>query len=140
MDQHAALASPSPLAASPRFVGLLLACPLLALMLWQWQQLSQAIGLLEPEPSRALATCVPLTPVQLESERLCLGSPLLLLSPLQITNPTPAPTNAHRVGSDTLSLSRSLQRQPPLLSRASWWHGCDRTRATHRRGRKRRSG
>jgi hypothetical protein len=89
IDQHAALATPlSPLSASPRFVGLLLACPLLALMLWQWQQLSQAIGLLSRSPA-ALATCVPLTPVQLETERLCLGLPLLLLSPLQITNPTP---------------------------------------------------
>ncbi|MCP9891375.1 low-complexity tail membrane protein [Cyanobium sp. Aljojuca 7D2] len=89
IDQHAALAAPlSPLSASPRFVGLLLACPLLALMLWQWQQLSQAIGLLSRSPA-ALATCVPLTPVQLETERLCLGLPLLLLSPLQITNPTP---------------------------------------------------
>jgi hypothetical protein len=89
IDQHAALAAPlSSLSASPRFIGLLLACPLLALMLWQWQQLSQAIGLLSRSPA-ALATCVPLTPVQLETERLCLGLPLLLLSPLQITNPTP---------------------------------------------------
>ena len=90
MDQHAALAATlSPLATSPRFVGLLLACPLLALMLWQWQQLSQAIGLLSRNPA-ALATCTPFTPAQLEAERLSLGLPLLLLSPLQITNPTPA--------------------------------------------------
>jgi hypothetical protein len=79
------------MAASPRFVGLLLACPLLALILWQWQQLSQAIGLLSRSPD-ALATCPPLTPVQLETSRLCLGLPLLLLSPLQQrAEPTPIP-------------------------------------------------
>lgn len=84
MDQHAALAAPiSPLAASPRVVGLLLACPLLATILWQWQQLNQAIGLLSRNPA-TLAACVALTPTQLEAERLCLGLPLLLLSPLQI--------------------------------------------------------
>ena len=93
MDQHAALAAPlSPLSASPRFVGLLLTCPLLALILWQWQQLSQAIGLLIRSPS-ALATCIPLTPAQLETERLSLGIPLLLLSPLQIAKPQTPPSN-----------------------------------------------
>ena len=90
MDQHAALAAPlSPLGSSPRFVGLLLACPLLALILWQWQQLIQAIGLLSQRPA-SLATCTPFTPTQLETERLSLGLPLLLLSRLAISKPTPA--------------------------------------------------
>jgi hypothetical protein len=84
MDQHAALAaSLSPLAASPRLVGLLLACPLLALVLWQWQQLTQALGLLRTSPEM-LEAVTPLTASQLDSQRLNLGLPLLLLGPLQI--------------------------------------------------------
>jgi hypothetical protein len=84
MDQHAALAaSLSPLAASPRLVGLLLACPLLALMVWQWQQLTQALGLLRTSPE-TLEAVTPLTASQLGSQRLNLGLPLLLLGPLQI--------------------------------------------------------
>ncbi|MCX5941266.1 MAG: low-complexity tail membrane protein [Cyanobium sp. LacPavin_0818_WC50_MAG_67_9] len=87
MDQHAALAaSLSPLAASPRLVGLLLACPLLALILWQWQQLTQALALLRIGPE-AMAAVTPLTASQLESQRLNLGLPLLLLSPLEIPEP-----------------------------------------------------
>ena len=87
MDQHAALAaSLSPLAASPRLVALLLTCPLLALILWQWQQLTQALGLLRTSPE-VLAGVTPLTASQLESQRLNLGLPLLLLTPLQIPEP-----------------------------------------------------
>ena len=89
MDQHAALAaSLSPLEASPRLVGLLLACPLLALILWQWQQLTQTLTLLRIRPE-ALAAVAPLTVSQLESQRLNMGLPLLLLSPLQIPEPEP---------------------------------------------------
>jgi hypothetical protein len=89
MDQHAALAaSLSPLAASPRLVGLLLACPLLALILWQWQQLTQALALLRIGPE-AMAAVTPLTASQLDSQRLNLGLPLLLLSPLEIPEPEP---------------------------------------------------
>jgi hypothetical protein len=52
IDQHAALATPlSPMAASPRFVALLVTCPLLALMTWQWQQLVQATALLTRNPN-----------------------------------------------------------------------------------------
>jgi hypothetical protein len=84
MDQHSALAaSLSPLAESPRLVGLLLACPLLALMVWQWQQLTQALGLLRTSPE-TLEAVTPLTASQLDSQRLNLGLPLLLLGPLQI--------------------------------------------------------
>ncbi|MFO7628881.1 MAG: low-complexity tail membrane protein [Prochlorococcaceae cyanobacterium] len=87
MDEHAALAaSLSPLAASSRLAGLLLACPLLALILWQWQQLTQSLALLGFRP-QAMAAVPPLTASQLESQRLNLGLPLLLLSPLQIPEP-----------------------------------------------------
>lgn len=114
MDQHAALAAPlSPLAASPRFVGLLLACPLLALILWQWQQLTQAIGLLSRSPA-SLATCTPFSPAQLEAERLSLGLPLLLLSPLQITKPSPAqPTPTPSVHEPGSELGAAEPQSPP---------------------------
>jgi hypothetical protein len=94
IDQHAALATPlSPLAASPRFVGLLLACPLLAVITWQWQQLIQASALLSRNPA-TLPNCPPLSLQQLDSQRLSLGLPLLLLSPLQTSQPTASVADA----------------------------------------------
>jgi hypothetical protein len=95
IDQHAALAAPlSPLAASPRFACLLLACPLLSLILWQWQQLSQAITLLS-RGSEAVATVPPLGPGQLEGQRLSLGLPLLRLGNLESpAAPAPLPPSA----------------------------------------------
>jgi hypothetical protein len=81
-DEHAAIAGPfSPLAASPRLVGLLLAALLLALMLWQWQQLLQSLWLLS-RSSDTLAAAEAMTSRELEARRLCLGLPLLLLDPL----------------------------------------------------------
>ena len=94
IDQHAALATPlSPLAASPRFVGLLLACPLLAVITWQWQQLIQASALLSRNPA-TLPNCPPLSLQQLDSQRLSLGLPLLLLSPLQTSHPAASVADA----------------------------------------------
>jgi len=82
IDEHAAIAGPfSPLAASPRLVGLLLAALLLALMLWQWQQLLQSLWLLSRSPN-TLAAAEAMTTRELEARRLCLGLPLLLLDPL----------------------------------------------------------
>lgn len=87
IDQHAALATPlSPLAASPRFVGLLVACPLLAVITWQWQQLLQASTLLSRNPA-TLPEIPPFSLQQLNSQRLSLGVPLLLLSPLETSQP-----------------------------------------------------
>ena len=87
IDQHAALATPiSPLAASPRFVGLLVACPLLAVITWQWQQLIQTIALLSRNPA-TLPERPPLSLQQLVSQRMSLGLPLLLLNPLLTTQP-----------------------------------------------------
>jgi hypothetical protein len=87
IDQHAALATPlSPLAASPRFVGLLVACPLLAVITWQWQQLIQASALLTRNPA-TLPERPPLSLQQLVSQRMSLGLPLLLLNPLLTTQP-----------------------------------------------------
>lgn len=87
IDQHAALATPlSPLAASPRFVSLLVACPLLAVITWQWQQLIQASVLLGRNPA-TFTEHSPLSLQQLVSQRLSLGLPLLLLNPLETTEP-----------------------------------------------------
>jgi hypothetical protein len=81
-DDHAAIAGPfSPLSASPRLVALLLAAPLLALMLWQWQQLLQSLWLLSRGPG-AMDAVTPMLTKDLEARRLCLGLPLLLPDPL----------------------------------------------------------
>ena len=84
LDEHAAVASSlSPLQDSPRLVGLLLAALLLALMLWQWQQLLQSLWLLT-RSADTVAAAKPMPQAELEEQRLCLGLPLLLLDPLQL--------------------------------------------------------
>lgn len=84
LDEHAAVASGlSPLQGSPRLVVLLLTALLLALMLWQWQQLLQALWLLSRSPE-AMAAVTPMPQPELEERRLCLGLPLLLFDPLQL--------------------------------------------------------
>ena len=84
MDDHAGLAmAVSPLAGSSRLVTLLLTLPLLALSLWQWQQLCQSVWLLSrPEALVAGIAASALTPEATARERLCLGLPLLLPEPL----------------------------------------------------------
>jgi hypothetical protein len=82
LDSHAALAGPfSPLDNGNRLASLLLAALLLALLLWQWQQLVQSLWLLSRPPG-AMAAHAPLPAERLASERLSLGIPLLLLAPL----------------------------------------------------------
>ena len=78
----------SPLATTPRLVVLLICSPLLALMLWQWHQLVQAIWLLSRPPSLVDAT-VPLGLEQPQGQHLNLGLPLLLL-PLLASPPARA--------------------------------------------------
>lgn len=93
LDEHAAVAAPiAPLAGAPRLVLLLLAAVLLALMLWQWQQLVQALWLLSRSPA-LIAAARPLGLAELEQQRLCLGLPLLLPDPLPL-NPAPSPAAA----------------------------------------------
>jgi len=90
LDSHAALASAfSPLAGSPRLIALLLAAAVLALMLWQWQQLLQALWLLSraPEQTGALEA---MPPEQTAQARLTLGLPLLLIEPLRGVEPRPS--------------------------------------------------
>lgn len=79
----------SPLHASPRLVGLLVALPLLALMLWQWQQLVQVLWLFSRSAEQVEQT-LPLSQSQAAELRLNLGLPLLLLPPLELPEPTSA--------------------------------------------------
>jgi len=98
-DDHAAYASAfSPVADSPRLVGLLLAAAVLALLQWQGQQVVQALWLLSRSPQE-VAAAAPLSAAGLERERLSLGLPLLLLPPLReslasASIPSPAPSSA----------------------------------------------
>ncbi|MGB7564753.1 MAG: low-complexity tail membrane protein [Prochlorococcaceae cyanobacterium] len=86
-DQQSGLATGlSPFGASGRLVVLLLSVPLLALMLWQWQQLVQALRLLTLDQARVNGA-TPLTLAQLEQSRLSLGLPLLLFDPLHLAPP-----------------------------------------------------
>lgn len=87
LDEHATMAGPyGLLAESPRLVALLLASLLLAVMVWQWQQLVQSLWLLS-RSTASLETVSPMEPRELEEQRLCLGIPLLLLQPLILDRP-----------------------------------------------------
>jgi len=98
-DNHAAFASAfSPVADSPRLVGLLLAAAVLALLQWQGQQVVQALWLLSRSP-QDVAAATPLSAAALERERLSPGLPLLLLPPLReslasVSIPSTAPLSA----------------------------------------------
>jgi hypothetical protein len=83
VDSRAALAAPlSPLDGGSRLVSLMLAVPLLAVLLWQWQQLGQALWLLS-RPSQQIEQAGSLDAPLADSRLLSLGLPLLLLAPLQ---------------------------------------------------------
>ena len=80
IDNHAGLAhSYSPLSTSPRLVALLLSAAVLAVMLWQWQQLLQAVWLLSRQID-TLTTVPAMTNEAMAQQRLSLGLPLLLLA------------------------------------------------------------
>lgn len=82
LDRLAALAGPiAPFPDAGRLVSLLLAVPLLAVVVWQLQQLCQAISLLLRSPA-GLEGLLPRSLEQVAAERLSLGLPLLLLDPL----------------------------------------------------------
>ena len=92
-DQHAGLAwAWSPLGSSPRLVVLLVAAALLALMLWQWQQIMQSLWLLS-RPASLVQQTLPLSSSEAAERRLNLGLPLLLLDPILVAaaaQPQPA--------------------------------------------------
>ena len=87
LDSLAPMASRfSPLLGAPRLSSLLLSAALLALMLWQWLQLWQALWVLS-RPPETISQATPLSQADLEGSRLCLGLPLLLLEPLAMEVP-----------------------------------------------------
>jgi len=94
IDRHAALASAfSPLEGGARLVALLLTAAVLALLLWQWQQLLQALWLLSRSPAQ-LAAATPMGQAAVAEQRLSLGIPLLLLNPLQPEASVPSPVRS----------------------------------------------
>jgi hypothetical protein len=76
----------SPLSSSPRLMVLLVAAAQLALMLWQWQQIVQALWLFS-RPAAQVAQTLPLPASDAADRRLNLGLPLLLLPPLEANEP-----------------------------------------------------
>ena len=92
IDNHAALAHPySPLSASPRLLALLLSAAVLAVMLWQWQQLLQSLWLLS-RPTDAVTLLPAMTSETMAAQRLSLGLPLLLFAPFQGENQASSPS------------------------------------------------
>jgi len=82
-DNHAAFASAfSPVADSPRLVGLLLAAAVLALLQWQGQQVVQALWLLSRSPQQLEEQGSGRSVAFTDSSVLSLGLPVLLLPPL----------------------------------------------------------
>jgi hypothetical protein len=71
----------SPLAGSSRLTCLLVAIPILAMLLWQWQQLIQAIWLLTCDPN-ALDAVSPMDDSEFQTRRLSFGLGLLRLENL----------------------------------------------------------
>ena len=96
----------SPVQGSSRLVTLMLCIPLLALIVWQLQQLVQAVILLSSEGSQPIK---PLDSEQLHEERTSFGLQLLRLAPLEWTEPsTPSKSDAAATkddGDDSLSIS-----------------------------------
>ena len=84
----------SPLQDSSRLVSLLLTAPLLALLVWQIQQLVQAVLLLVQAPQND-STTEPWSLDQLRQERTSFGIQVLQFAPLtwpEPVEPTPSPT------------------------------------------------
>lgn len=91
VDTRAAQAAPlSPLEGAGRLPTLMLAIPLLTLLLWQWQQLGQALWLLSRSPKQ-VEQAGGISREQAKAGLLSLGLPLLLLQPLQGASPESPP-------------------------------------------------
>jgi hypothetical protein len=90
IDQSAVLViDMSPLKGSSRLITLLTSIPILALLTWQWHQLSQTIWLLS-QSDDALSQATALSEDELRIERLCLGLSLLSIPELEIQQPISA--------------------------------------------------
>jgi hypothetical protein len=79
----AQMAAIAPLPEASRLVTILLTVPLLGILVWQGQQLIQAVWLLTRSPEQVAGTPA-MTPELLVRERMSLGLPLLLLDPLSL--------------------------------------------------------
>ena len=105
----------APLPDAPRLVALLLSAAVLALMLWQWQQLLQAVWLLL-RPAGVVAAANALTTEEIASRRLCLGLPLLLPDPLRfepVATRKPTMSRAAELGSRAAELVPKAAAQAP---------------------------
>jgi hypothetical protein len=123
LDQRAAIAAPLwQLNHLPRLVALLLAALLLSLMLWQWQQVVQALWLLGRSEARLRSTA-PLGPEELAQTRLSLGVPLLLPAPLVFGSPrsndpkgaSPTAAEARPEGGNDLEEGSAVGGQSPPI-------------------------
>jgi hypothetical protein len=91
LDQQAAIAAPLwSTGYLPRLVALLLAALLLSVMLWQWQQLLQALWLLT-RTEADLHAAPPMASAELGQARLSPGLPLLLPPALSLAASAPVP-------------------------------------------------
>ncbi len=79
----AQMAAIAPLPEASRLITILLTVPLLAILVWQGQQVIQALWLLSRSHEQVAATPA-MTPEGLGRERLSLGLPLLLPDPLSL--------------------------------------------------------
>ncbi|MFM7464888.1 MAG: low-complexity tail membrane protein [Cyanobium sp.] len=110
MDQLSAIAAPLwHLSHVPRLVALLLAALLLTVMLWQWQQVVQALWLLTRSPSVVGATTA-MDLKEREESRLSLGIPILLPSPLLFETPESDSVESSGINGSPLSVE---PEQPP---------------------------
>jgi len=88
LDGRAALASNfSPVQDGARLSSLLLAALVLAVLVWQWQQLVQCVWLVSRSPSQLASNPIDASAAAFEDERSSPGLPLLLLGPLVLEAP-----------------------------------------------------
>lgn len=97
LDDSAVLASEfSPVLGQSRLVTLLISIPLLALMVWQVQQLSQALGWLLPSQNQPDQAASPQTSAATDQQHTSFGLQILRLSrltwPELAPKPSPRPT------------------------------------------------
>ncbi len=110
LDQKSAIAAPLWRPGHlPRPVALLLAALLLALMLWQWQQVVQALWLLTRSPS-VVGSTTAMGLQEREESRLSLGIPLLLPSPLLFEATESDSVESSAINGSPLSVE---PKQPP---------------------------
>jgi hypothetical protein len=113
LDQQAAVAAPLwSTEHLPRLGALLLAALLLSVLLWQWQQLVQALWLLT-RTDADLRAAPPITPAELGQARLSLGIPLLLPPALFKTATSPAPWPSPPGSSPVSASSTADSEQEP---------------------------